>query len=298
MSSPASSTAVCVTGELRSATCRLRSAGPASPTAVETIAAFLRRELPNHETFLVLDRPTEVATHAAASAVAAALRPVASAFDDSSTARAAWAATVRGTACLTPAAVAQARKLQQCLAMVEAREAAGARYTHVMRLRPDILVPARFNLSAYRIDLGAASAVDAAAPASAALPTYWGPSTGGEGVQTPDTCVTARRDAAASGGGSPTCHARCTRVLHSAQRAQLAHAPPDLLTASRRGPHVPTPRGAAQRARAPRQRPPRRGAARLGPPARRARLARLATGEAFCRPRCLRSRATCTRRLT
>ena len=238
------SVAVCITGQLRAATCRLNGAGAHSPTAIETIAAFLRRELPGSDAFVVLDAPpadaAAAATHAAAvKRVTTALRPVEVGFDDAGAAHAAYTQVRTSGACLTLSAVAQARKLEMCLRMIEAAEEKRAAsrgggsaryYTHLLRLRPDTMMPAHLNLSRYGLALRRSGDRAPPAPPTMAAPrasraprsSYLGPTDGSEGLLTPDTCIASRR--------SQVCHARCTRVLHKHERVALERRPAELLT--------------------------------------------------------------------
>ena len=244
------SVAVCITGQLRAATCRLGGAGAHSPTAIETIGAFLRRELRGSDVFVVLDSPpaadaAATALHAAAvQRVASAVRPVEIGFDDAAAAHAAYSEVRASGACLTLSAVAQARKLESCLRMIEAAEqrrgralrgggggGGAGRYTHLLRLRPDTMMPSHLNLSRYGLTLRGdsgdtrtpASTAPSRAAARAARSSYLGPADGSEGLLTPDTCLASKR-------GQQACHARCTRVLHKAERARLERQPPQLLT--------------------------------------------------------------------
>ena len=75
--------------------------------------------------------------------------------------------------CIKPGAAFQARKLQSCWRMVEAQEAKQrARYSHVMRLRPDLVLPPALarhinSMVAEARATGAAAAADATGAAAA-----------------------------------------------------------------------------------------------------------------------------------
>jgi len=67
---------------------------------------------------------------------------------------------VEGAVCLTASAVLQASKLQRCWQLVRAYERAKRfRYTHVMRVRPDMLVPRPLALAKYLTDRSPGSTV-------------------------------------------------------------------------------------------------------------------------------------------
>jgi len=63
-------------------------------------------------------------------------------FEDSRRAESDYWGVVKAEVCIKPGAAAQARKLQRCWRMVTDREAARRfRYSHLIRLRPDLMLP-------------------------------------------------------------------------------------------------------------------------------------------------------------
>lgn len=153
--------AVCVAGEHRSAACPTRDS-LISP--LESQADFLAALQIPHEAYIVLDAlPRAADIPLADDALGASLRasarrmqrtiarmqPVEIVHEDAREAEADYWQNIRPRVCIKLSAAMQARKLQTCWRLIMIREEKVLRrpYDHVMRLRPDLLVP----LSAARI---------------------------------------------------------------------------------------------------------------------------------------------------
>ena len=152
--------AVCISGELRSAVCSPRTAvrGSGLAAPLETIARLLS-QIGERDVFVAIDEPPSASNNAnVAEGGTAALRSLAE--SDARTARllariapisvehsvqqteAQYWDEARQALCVKSAAVFQARKLRSCWQRILAREAQlRFAYTHVLRLRPDLLVP-------------------------------------------------------------------------------------------------------------------------------------------------------------
>ena len=152
--------AVCIAGEQRSATCPPsdpRASGVAA-SPLDSIRHFLGSIGPR-DVFVVLDPPPSTSDASLADAgptigpslvdsatratkVFAAIKPVDLDFEDARRAETEYWDAVRRDVCVKPGAAFQARKLQSCWRMIAAREATQRfSYSHVIRLRPDLLVP-------------------------------------------------------------------------------------------------------------------------------------------------------------
>lgn len=134
--------AVCVAGELRSATCT-PSRAPAEhrriASPIDSIVSWLSGLGMAHDIFAALDNPPVAS---AMQRVLTGLRPRAVSFTNASEAQTSFEHDVRNMMCIKPSAYFQARKLQACWRLIVAREREVRReYEHVVRLRPDLMMP-------------------------------------------------------------------------------------------------------------------------------------------------------------
>ena len=143
------STAVCVTGEFRTATCRPRMplGTKTTLTPLESLRVNVLAHLGNHDVFAVLSGPSDLAP-----AVTQQLHPTSLVWDQpinaSSSAYQSHLSEAGMRFRLQVNAFAQARKLHLCWQSVTAREwNLGTTYTHVLRTRPDMLILRPLNLT-------------------------------------------------------------------------------------------------------------------------------------------------------
>ena len=168
-SSSSASLAVCVAGELRSASCTPRVTSSHEQrrlvSPIESIASFLANLGEAPDVFAALDEPRVVS---ATRSVLASLRPLAVHFANATETQFSFERDVRTRMCVKPQAYFQARKLQACWHLISARERERQRdYTHVARLRPDLMMP---HTLARQVALHLSMSSSRAAPTTASSP--------------------------------------------------------------------------------------------------------------------------------
>ena len=222
-------TAVCICGELRTAVCHAKD--QASPLL--TIARLVRAlGAMRFDVFSVLDTPRtrgnattaarvmELLTRLHGKYFAPARTEVA--FADAAGAEAEYERLFAARSCVRPFAVYQASKLAKCWRMVLARETATRRlYAHVVRARPDVVLPPSIAGSVQRFLRRATPTTTpvnnarrrAPATTATAPPSHeWGDS----------VCVRLLPPEARAPHGAPSCQAACL----AAERSR----PADVLT--------------------------------------------------------------------
>mgnify|MGYP006139444781 CR=1 FL=1 len=143
--------AVCFTGQLRTAMCRLRNATNAWTdtrlTPLESLHANVLSRLGRHETFAVLE--DDATSPSMRAAISKLLQPIGLIFANGTAEEAAFQRHLQSST--APHAVrkafGQAYKLGLCWGMLTARELAlGTPYSVVLKARPDVLIPLPINV--------------------------------------------------------------------------------------------------------------------------------------------------------